>query len=129
MALSTDPDLGRGDVVHIVLFRFADGTTEEQRAEVERRFRALADTERDGRRYIRGIRSGTQISPEGAGHGFEIGFVVEFDSEGDRNYYLGTPFVEEGAAFDEQHDAFKAFAGQHLAPNGDGVLVFDLASV
>jgi hypothetical protein len=128
MALSTDPDLGRGDVVHIVLFRLKDGTTADERAELERRFRALADTVRDGRRYIRSIRSGAQFSPEGAGHGYELGFVVEFESEGDRNYYLGRPFVGEGVPVDEQHDAFKAFAGRHIQPGGDGVLVFDFTS-
>ena len=128
MALSTDPDLGRGDVVHIVLFRLKDTTTPDERAEVERRFRALADTVRDGRRYIRSIRSGAQFSPEGAGHGYELGFVVEFDSEGDRNYYLGRPFVDEAAAVDEQHDAFKSWVGQHVEPGGDGVLVFDFTA-
>jgi hypothetical protein len=124
-ALETDPGFRPGDLVHIVLFRLRDDATDEDRREVDRRFRALADSERDGRRYIRSIRSGPQISPEGAGHGFELGFVVEFGSEGDRNWYLGRPFVAEGADFDEEHDAFKAFVGPLLAPEG-GALVFDL---
>lgn len=72
-------------VVHIVLFRYLASTTEEQRADVSRRFHALADSERDGARYIRSIRGGPQRSPEEAGHGFDAGFVVEFASLDDRD--------------------------------------------
>lgn len=125
--LPTAPDHGPGDVVHVVLFRFAPTTTADQRTEVQRRFLALADAERDGRRYVRSIRSGPQLSPEGAGHGFELGFVVEFDSEGDRNFYLGRPFVGD-ASFDEAHDAFTSFVLPFLEPGGNGVLVFDLVA-
>lgn len=127
-ALSTAPDHRPGDVVHVVLFRFRDSTSAEERREVERRFRALADGTRNGRRYIRSIRSGAQISPEVAGHGFEVGFVVEFSSEGDRNYYLGRPVVGDSDDFDRDHDAFKRFVGPLVAPDGAGVLVFDLHS-
>jgi hypothetical protein len=123
-ALETDPGYRPGDLVHIVLFRLHDGATDDDRREVDRRFRALADTQRDGRKYIRSIRSGPQISPEGAARGLELGFVVEFDSEGDRNWYLGRPFVADGADFDPEHDAFKQFVGPLLAEEG-GALVFD----
>jgi len=123
-ALETDPGYRPGDVVHVVLFRLRDGATDADRAEVDRRFRALAATERDGRRYIRRIRSGPQISPEGVGHGFELGFVAEFASEGDRNWYLGRPFVADGADFDPEHDAFKQFVGPLIASEDD-VLAFD----
>lgn len=126
-ALPTDPDHGRGDVVHVVLFRFREAVPVEQRRELERRFLALAESERDGRRYIRAIRSGAQVSPEGAGHGFEVGFVVEFSSLGDRNYYLGRPFVGDGP-FDPAHAAFTAFAGPLLEGDGRGALVFDLVA-
>jgi hypothetical protein len=122
--LETDPSYRPGDLVHVVLFRLREDATDADRREVDRRFRALADTERDGRKYIRRIRSGPQISPEGHARGLELGFVVEFDSEGDRNYYLGRPFVAEDADFDLEHDAFKQFVGPLLAA-GDGVLVFD----
>jgi hypothetical protein len=123
-ALDTDPGYRPGDVVHIVLFRLREDATDDDRREVDRRFRALASTERDGRRYIRRIRSGPQISPEGEARGLELGFVVEFGSEGDRNWYLGRPFVADGAGFDPEHDAFKQFVGPLLAEE-DGVLVFD----
>ena len=123
-ALETDPGFRPGDLVHIVLFRLRDDATDADRREVDRRFRALAHTERAGRRYIRSVRSGPQISPEGQARGLELGFVVEFDSEGDRNYYLGRPFVAEDADFDQEHDAFKQFVGPLVAPE-NGVLVFD----
>ena len=122
-ALETAADHRPGDVVHIVLFRFRATASREDRAEVQRRFLALADAERDGRRYIRSIRSGPQVSPEGAGHGFDIGFVVEFASEGDRNFYLGRPFVGD-APYDLPHDAFKASVGGFV----EDVLVFDLVA-
>jgi hypothetical protein len=122
--LETEPGYRPGDLVHIVLFRLRDDATDADRREVDRRFRALADTKRDGHTYIRSIRSGPQISPEGHARGLELGFVVEFDSEGDRNYYLGRPFVAQDADFDPEHDAFKQFVGPHLAAEG-GVLVFD----
>jgi Stress responsive A/B Barrel Domain len=121
----TDPGYRPGSVTHIVLFRFRDDASAADRAEVERRFRALQRATRDGRELIRSLRAGTQTSPEGAGRGFEIGFVLEFASEGDRNYYLGRPFVDDPALFDPAHDAFKQFVGPYLAP--DGVLVFDFA--
>ena len=123
-ALETDPGYRPGDLVHIVLFRLREGATDADRREVDRRFRALANTERNGRKYIRSLRSGPQISPEGHARGLELGFVVEFDSEGDRNWYLGRPFVADGADFDPEHDAFKQFIGPLLAPE-EGVLVFD----
>lgn len=115
-----------GSVLHIVLFRYRDGTTEEQRAEVSRRFLALADSERDGARYIRSIRGGAQRSPQGAGQGFDVAFVVEFASLEDRDYYLGGPSAGAGA-FDEAHAAFSGFVAPLLAPDG-GLLVFDVVS-
>ncbi len=124
--LPTAHDHRPGDVVHVVLLRFLPTTSAEQRAEVQRRFHALADSRRNGRPLIRRIRSGPQISPEPGRGRYGAGFVVEFDSEGDRNFYLGRPFVGD-APYDEPHDAFKAFVGPLLEPDG-GVLTFDLAS-
>ena len=121
-AAFTDPSYRPGLVHHVVLFRFADGVDEEARAESERRFLALADSERDGRRYIRSIASGPQLSGEGSGHGFDLGFVVEFESLGDRNFYVGAPIVDDPAFADPAHTGFKAFVGPLLAD----VLVFDL---
>jgi len=120
----TSPDFRPGIVRHIVLFRYRDGTTEKQREEIRRRFTALAmQAKRDGKPYIISIETGKQSSGEGVDGGFEEAFVVTFRSEGDRNYYVGTPVVENAAFYDPEHQKFKEFVGPFLAENG--VLVFD----
>lgn len=118
-----------GTITHVVLFRYGADVSGEERAEVARRFTALAESEReDGTTYIRSIRAGVQSSGEDAGHGFEMAFVVTFDSEGDRNFYVGEPVVADAAFYDARHAEFKRFAGPFLAPGGTGVLVFDFAA-
>jgi len=118
----TASDYRPGRVIHIVLFRFADAATAEERADVARRFEGLVTSKRDGRPYIRSIDSGPQLSGEVAPGGYDIGFVVEFASLGDRNFYVGEPVVSDPAYFDHDHADFKAFVGPRL----DGVQVFDL---
>ena len=119
----TAPDYRPRPVTHLVLLRYRDDLGPEERAEVERRFRALAHSRRDGREYIRSIRAGAQISPEAGAGDFDVAFVIEFASEGDRNYYLGRPFVTEPDCIDAAHDDFKEFVGPMLAPGG--ALIFD----
>ncbi|MFT2750832.1 Dabb family protein [Clavibacter sp. Sh2036] len=116
-----------GLVHHVVLFRLRDDATPADRDDVERRFRALADSPHpDGSGpYIRSLHAGRQSSPEGVGRGFELGFVLTFSSEGDRNLYLGEPLIADPARIDVQHAAFKGFVGRLLAPDPHGVLVFD----
>lgn len=119
----TAPDYAPGDIVHVVLFRFAPEVDAAAKAEVERRFRALqSEPDRDRGRYILSIEAGTQASGEGAGGGFELGFVVRFASEGDRNYYVGAPVQTDPAFFDPAHAAFKEFVGPLVAD----VLVYDI---
>jgi hypothetical protein len=112
---------------HVVLFRLRDDAPAGSHAEVERRFRALADSPHpDGSGpYIRSLHAGRQSSPEGVGRGFELGFVLTFSSEGDRNLYLGEPLIADPSRIDAQHAAFKEFVGPLLAPDPHGVLVFD----
>ncbi|NEM90531.1 Dabb family protein [Galbitalea soli] len=115
-------DYRPGLVTHAVFFRFADGVTPEQVAEVGRRFHALAATRReDGEPYILSIVSGEQQSSEDAGHGFEWAFAVAFASLGDRNFYVGRPVVETPGRYDPEHDAFKDWVAPFLAD----VMVFD----
>ncbi|ARC56214.1 hypothetical protein AS850_03885 [Frondihabitans sp. 762G35] len=123
----TARDFRPGAVHHVVLFRLAAGCTQDDAQEVERRFRALADAPHpDGSGpYIRSIAAGGQTSHEGASHGFELGFVVLFASEGDRNTYVGEPLISDPALVDREHAAFKDFVGPLLAAGPDGVLVFD----
>ena len=118
-----------GDIHHIVLFRFASTTTAGQRHNAQSRFRELVFSPHpDGTGpYIVSIAAGAQSSGEDAGHGFELGFVLRFASEGDRNFYVGEPLVTDPAHFDHLHAAFKGFVGPLLEGGGAGVLVFDFA--
>lgn len=119
----TAPEYAPGTVVHVVLFRFAAHVDAAAKAEVERRFRALqSEPDPERGRYILSIDAGEQASGEGAGGGFELGFVVRFASEGDRNYYVGAPVQSDPAFFDPAHAAFKEFVG----PLVEGVLVYDI---
>ncbi len=127
-AAFTAPGYKPGAIRHIVLFRFRDGVTPARVAEVKRRFLALRqEARRNGRPYILQIDAGAQISGEGADHGYRLGFVVSFGSEGDRNYYVGTPIVTDPAFCDPAHQRFKDFVAPLLAET-DGALVFDFRS-
>ena len=114
----------RGPVWHIVLFKLNENVSSETRAEVAERFQALEGSERDGEPYILDIVHGTQNSVEGVDRGYELGFIVKFANEADRDFYVGRPFVDQGAEYDEAHDEFKSFVGPLLAGE-NGVLVFD----
>lgn len=119
----TSAEYEPGTIRHIVLFRYREDVDENTRAEIRRRFLALANSERDGSPYIVSIETGTQMSGEGVDGGFEEAFTVTFRSQGDRNYYVGTPIVTDPEFFDPEHQKFKEFVGPFLAENG--VLVFD----
>lgn len=127
-AILTAPGYRPGPVKHIVLFRYASSTTPVQRQEIEERFHALKASRRNGEPYIVSIESGAQNSHEGHHHGFEHGFIVTFRSEGDRNYYVGRPLIQNSQLFDETHDEFKRFVAPHLAYETPSVLVFDFTS-
>jgi hypothetical protein len=108
-----------------VLFRYRPEVSPADRQEFADRFLALAATPRHGAPYIVSVVGGPPRGGEGAGGGFEQGFVVTFASEGDRNYYVGEPVFEDERHLDPVHAEFKRFVGPLLA--SDGVLVFDIA--
>lgn len=126
----TDPNYKPGIVRHIVLFRYDASITSEQKTAVRRKFLSLKKRcIRNGKPYIQSIEAGSQISGEGVGGGFEDGFLVTFKSQGDANYYIGTPIIKDPKFFDPAHEAFKKFVGPLLRQpaNPSGVLVFDMA--
>jgi hypothetical protein len=107
---------------HIVLFKYLDTVTEQQREEVKRRFLALqTGARRENRPYIASIETGHQTSGEGADRGLDQAFIVTFCSEGDRNYYVGTPVVTDQNHYEAAHAAFKQFVAPYLSD----VVVFD----
>ncbi|AZN37972.1 Dabb family protein [Iodobacter ciconiae] len=119
----THSDYKKGPLRHIVLFRYKPSVSAEQRQEVSKRFLALSKSLRNNKPYIVSIEEGLQNSGEGADHGFEQAFLVTFNSEGDRNFYVGEPIVTDTQYFDLAHQDFKVFVGPLLAPQG--ALVFD----
>ncbi|AOF17049.1 TPA: Dabb family protein [Yersinia enterocolitica] len=126
----TEHNYNPGIIKHIVIFKYKSSVTTEQRNEVVKRFLQLRDSKRPGNNspYILEIITGSQNSGEKANMGFEQAFIVTFATEGDRNYYVGTPVVEDPTYYDEQHAEFKKFAGPLLA-DSNGVLVFDFKEI
>ena len=124
----TDTDYKKGIIKHIVLFRYKENVTPAQKEVIKKRFLNLAYlSQREGRRYILSIKTGSQNSGEGVDQEFEQGFIVTFKSEGDRNYYVGKDLVQKDGNFDPAHDNFKKFVGPflHEPIANTGVLVFD----
>jgi hypothetical protein len=129
----TDPGYNPGLVEHIVLFRFNATTTPAQRSEVIDSFMALkSKCVRNGAPYIISVENGAINNPAiGAHHDFQLGFVVRFKSEGDRNFYVGKPFITDPQFYDPAHERFKNFVGPFLEPGtcgtnaAYGAFVFD----
>jgi hypothetical protein len=122
------PDYKPGLIKHIVLFRYQDNVTADQKKQIRDRFLSLAqECQRDGKPYVISIETGVQNSGEGTDQQLEQGFIVTFKSEGDRNYYVGRGIVQKAGNYDPAHDAFKAFVGPYLHTPIDptGVVVFD----
>ena len=92
---------------HVVLFKFKDGTTDEQIKQIEDAFCALPGKVD----MIYDFEWGTDVSVENVSQGFTHCFFVTFLSEADRAEYLPHP----------EHKAF----GKLLRPYLDKVLVVD----
>ena len=122
----TDTHYRPGRLEHIVLFKYKSEITPDAKQLIVERFLGLKDSAlRQGKPYIVSIVSGSQNSLEELGKGYEQGFIVTFNSEGDRNYYVGRPAVNDPKYFDPAHEAFKQFVRPFLSESDDGVLVFD----
>ena len=122
----TAPYYRLGEIKHIVMFHFKPevNATEKQVA-VERFLKLEKSAVRNGKPYISSIITGSQNSHEGLSMGFEQAFIVTFKSEGDRNYYVGTPLVTDPQYFDAMHDDFKKFITPLILADKKGALVFD----
>jgi len=108
-AVSTPPRAEKPAHVlrHVVLLKFKDGTTAEQRKQIESAFCKLP-SEVDS---IHDFEWGTDVSVENLQQGFTHCFVVTFRSEADRAKYLPHPAHKE--------------LGTLLGPHVDKVLVLD----
>ncbi|GBR02793.1 Dabb family protein [Acetobacter oeni] len=112
-----------GTVRHMVMFRLRPDVTATQRATVINGFRDLVKLSKrpDGTPVIQSLETGIQDSGEGADQGLELGFLVTFRSQGDRNFYVGTPTVTDPAFFDPAHERYK----ERVAPFLKQAVVFD----
>ena len=118
-----------GAIKHIVLLRYKSAVTLAQKEEIKQRFFDLKNTaQRHGKPYIDSIVGGEQMSGEGLGGGFDHGFIVTFKSEGDRNYYVGSPIVSASSYYDSAHESFKKYISPLLDLERGGALVFDFHS-
>ncbi len=129
----TDAHYQEGIVRHFVAFKFLPHISPKIIQEVNRRFIALIDLcKRNGKAYILSIESGMANSTEGADQGMQIGFIVSFKSQGDRNYYVGQPMINENfvSLFDPAHANFKKYIAALLATPvvPQGVFVFDFTA-
>ncbi|OAL49896.1 dabb-domain-containing protein [Pyrenochaeta sp. DS3sAY3a] len=92
-------------IIHIVLFEWKDSTNQAQIDEACNRMLSLKDKCLDvasQQPYIRSFTGGRNNSPEGFAGAFTHGFVVEFASAEDRDYYVNK---------DPAHQDFIKFAG------------------
>lgn len=118
----TAPDYKPGEVRHVVLFTYKPGTSQDIKDQIVAHYQALATKAvRDGKPYMVSFEYGTQISGKMVGKNMDYGFISTFSSEGDRNYFVGTPVVTDPNHFDPEHAAFKKFVGPYL----EDEVVFD----
>ncbi|MHC1479814.1 Dabb family protein [Frateuria aurantia] len=118
----TGPDYKPGLVRHMVMFRYKPGTSDAVRQQIRAQFLALQQTALcHGHPCILAIETGVQSSGEGADEGLQEAFLLTFRSEGDRNYFVGTPVVTQPAYYEPHHEMFKHFAFPHIAK----AVVFD----
>lgn len=122
----TDQRYRPGKIEHIVLFKYRPDVNNETKQLVIDRFLDLKNQcVRNNLAYIGSIVTGSANSLEGLDRGFDQGFIVTFRSEGDRNFYVGNPIVNDHRYYDLKHDEFKNFVRPLLLNGPEGVLVFD----
>jgi hypothetical protein len=92
---------GKGQLLHVVSFKFKDTASKDQIKQVEDAFRDLKKKISE----IKDYKWGTNVSPEKHDKGFTHGFILAFNSEKDRDTYLNHP----------DHKAFGKIVGPVLA--------------
>ncbi|KAK7906487.1 hypothetical protein PG985_016224 [Apiospora marii] len=85
-------------VVHIVQFRFKDGTSAEAVSQACAHMLSLKETclhAQSNKPYITALTGGKDNSPEGLQNGIQYAFVVHFATTEDRDYYVKTDPVHQ----------------------------------
>ena len=112
-------------VTHIVLFRYRSDIPWTALEAHFRDFASLKDTcLKDGKPYLLSIQMGKNTSWENFGKGMTHAFIIQFQSEGDRDYYL---------IHDQVHRRFSEQAGPFIEDSvvvdlKDGVLFSEAVS-
>ncbi|KAK6359320.1 hypothetical protein TWF696_000481 [Orbilia brochopaga] len=110
------PAMAANTVVHIVLLKFADGTPSDSLKPICDAFMNLKDAcihPETGKPYIISVKGGLDNSPENLQNGLTHGFVLEFASTWDRDYYV------------EKDPAHHKFKGSLKTTGLDKVVVVD----
>ena len=92
---------GKGQLLHVVSFKFKDTASKEQIKQVEDAFRDLKKKISE----IKDYKWGTNVSPEKHDKGFTHAFILTFKNDKDRDAYLIHP----------DHKAFGKIVGPVLA--------------
>ncbi|GAA5963406.1 hypothetical protein JCM3765_003059 [Sporobolomyces pararoseus] len=103
-----------GIITHIVSFKYKESTSSAERHLIASSFLALQERCLDsttGNPYL-AVTGGKNNSHEGLSNGYDHTFVVTFENEKARDYYVDK---------DEAHQKFKELAGVHV----EKVFVFD----
>lgn len=79
---------------HIVLFQFSEAASTNDRRRIQQQFMELKG-KIDG---VVELVSGPNVSPEGLGQGYDLGFLVTFHHPTDRDTYLVHPAHESFVA-------------------------------
>ena len=115
-----------GKIEHMVLFKCRSDENNETKQHVFDRFIGLKNQcVRNNVTHIRSIPMSSANSLEGLDGGFNQGFIATFNSEGYRNYYVGTPVIKDLHLCDAKHDESKYFVKPLLLTGPEGELVFD----
>ncbi|KAL0478438.1 hypothetical protein AKO1_000433 [Acrasis kona] len=110
----------RGQLQHIVLFKYKETTTQDQKFKMMKGLVNLKDrcTKPDGKKYILAASAGLQNSGEKFDKGLEQGFVLTFSNSYDRDYFVG---LNKTAPYDRVHQDYIKEVSQLVSD----VLVFD----
>ncbi len=114
----TAPNYKPRIVKYTIVFRYLKTTTVAQQEEVRKRFMELKEkAKRNGHQYIVSIQDTMQNDLRWVDKKSDQCFTIIFHTEGDRNYFVGTPVIRNPNFYDTAYQEFKEFAAPFLKNN------------
>jgi len=115
------------DIQHVLAFQYKTGVNDATQAQIAQELIGLQDRAlRDGRPYIVSIVGGRAVSKEGLDRHLQWIFIVTFQTEADRDFFVGPPYRK---AMDPAHEALAKRVVPLLeadaAGKPSGLFVFD----